>query len=65
MAGGGDTALEEATFLTKFGKSVKVIHRRDSLRASKILQEKAFENPKIDFIWNSNVKKITGEKKIS
>ena len=65
VAGGGDTALEEATFLTKFGKSVKVIHRRDSLRASKILQEKAFENPKIDFIWNSNVKKITGEKKIS
>ncbi|MFB5598934.1 MAG: thioredoxin-disulfide reductase [Nitrososphaeraceae archaeon] len=65
VAGGGDTALEEATFLTKFGKSVKIIHRRNALRASKILQEKAFENPKIKFIWNSVIRKIEGDKKIS
>lgn len=65
VAGGGDTALEEATFLTKFGKSVNIIHRRNTLRASKILQEKAFENPKIKFIWNSVIRKIEGDKKIS
>ncbi|MDQ3869218.1 MAG: thioredoxin-disulfide reductase [Thermoproteota archaeon] len=64
VVGGGDTALEEATFLTKFGKSVKIIHRRESLRGSKILQEKAFENPKIQFLWNSVVADITGDKKI-
>ena len=52
VIGGGDTALEEATFLTKFGKSVKLIHRRNSLKASKILQEKSFENPKIQFLWD-------------
>ena len=55
VVGGGDTALEEANFLTKFGKSVKIIHRREHLRASKILQERAFENPKIEFIWNSSI----------
>ncbi|MDQ4073202.1 MAG: thioredoxin-disulfide reductase [Thermoproteota archaeon] len=65
VVGGGDTALEEANFLTKFGKSVKIIHRRDSLKASKILQERAFENPKIEFIWNSNVIDINGNNKIS
>ena len=64
VVGGGDTALEEATFLTKFGKSVKIIHRRESLRGSRILQEKAFENPKIQFLWNSVVADITGDKKI-
>ena len=64
VIGGGDTAIEEATFLTKFGKSVKIIHRRDFLRASKILQEKAFENSKIQFVWNNVVTKITGNKKI-
>src|ERR671925_1297123 len=65
VVGGGDTAIEEATFLTKFGKSVKIIHRRDSLRASKILQQKALENPKIEFIWNNVVSDIKGDKKIS
>jgi len=64
VIGGGDTAIEEATFLTKFGKSVKIIHRRDFLRASKILQEKAFENSKIQFVWNNVVTRITGNKKI-
>jgi len=65
VVGGGDTALEEATFLTKFGKTVKIVHRRDSLRASKILQEKAKDNPKIEFIWNNVVSDIKGDKKIS
>jgi thioredoxin reductase (NADPH) len=64
VIGGGDTAIEEATFLTKFGKSVKIIHRRDFLRASKILQDKAFENSKIQFIWNHVVTGISGNKKI-
>ncbi len=65
VVGGGDTAIEEATFLTKFGKSVVIVHRRESLRASKILQSKAFENPKIKFLWNSSVLDIIGEKKVS
>jgi thioredoxin reductase (NADPH) len=65
VVGGGDTALEEASFLTKFGKSVKIIHRREHLRASKILQERAFENPKIEFVWNSSVVDIKGDNKIS
>src|SRR5687768_874547 len=65
VVGGGDTALEEATFLTKFGKTVKVVHRRDNLRASKILQERAFENPKIEFIWNSSIINVTGDKKVA
>jgi thioredoxin reductase (NADPH) len=64
VVGGGDTALEEATFLTKFGKSVKIVHRRNELRASKILQERAFENPKIEFIWNSAVVNIKGQSKV-
>lgn len=64
VVGGGDTALEEATFLTKFGRSVRLVHRRASLRASKILQQKAFENPKIEFLWNRVISSIEGDRKV-
>ena len=62
VVGGGDSAVEEATFLTKFATKVSVIHRRDTLRASKIMQDRAFENPKIDFIWNTIVEEVIGQK---
>src|SRR5580698_1356370 len=61
VIGGGDSAVEEATFLTRFGKSVTLVHRRDSLRASKIMAERAASNPKIDFAWNSTVEDIVGD----
>jgi len=65
VVGGGDSALEEATFLTRFAETVTLVHRRDSLRASKIMQERAFANEKIRFAWNSEVAELVGEDKLS
>src|SRR6516162_1031581 len=65
VIGGGDSAMEEAMFLTRFGKSVTVVHRRDTLRASKIMQERAFANPKITFLWDSEVVEVLGSDKVT
>lgn len=64
VIGGGDSAVEEGIFLTRFAKKVTIVHRRGELRAQKILQKRAFENEKIDFIWNSEVKEIAGSDKV-
>ncbi len=64
VVGGGDTAIQEADFLTKFAAKVTVVHRRETLRATRILQEKAFANQRIEFIWNSNLVAIEGKKEV-
>ncbi|QRK08478.1 thioredoxin-disulfide reductase [Archangium violaceum] len=63
VVGGGDTAMEEATYLAKIVKSVTVVHRRDSLRASKVMQERALKNPKISFLWDSAIDEVVGDQK--
>ncbi|TML41172.1 MAG: thioredoxin-disulfide reductase [Actinobacteria bacterium] len=64
VVGGGDSAMEEAIFLTKFGERVTVIHRRKELRASKIMQDRAFRNPRIDFMWDAQVSDVLGERSV-
>jgi thioredoxin reductase (NADPH) len=61
VVGGGDSAMEEANFLTKFASKVYVIHRKDTLKASKIMQQRSFDNPKIEFIWNSTIAELVGD----
>ena len=64
VVGGGDSAVEEALFLTRFAKTVTIVHRRDQLRAQKVLQDRAFANEKVNFIWDSVVKEIKGENRV-
>lgn len=64
VIGGGDSAIEEGTYLTKFGSRVYIVHRRDKLRASKIMQERAFKNPKIEILWDSEVDLVSGNDKV-
>ncbi len=64
MAGGGDAAVEEAMYLTKFGSKVIIIHRRDQLRAQKVIQDRAFRNPKLEFIWDTIIETVNGDDKV-
>ena len=65
VVGGGDTAVEEAVFLTRFGKTVTIVHRRDMLRASKVMQQRALNHPKITFIWNTVVEEVLGDRSVT
>jgi thioredoxin reductase (NADPH) len=65
VVGGGDTAMEEANFLTRFAKTVTIVHRRDSFRASKVMQDRAFKNPKIKVIWDTGIEDVVGDQEVT